>query len=368
MNKSEPLVSICIPCFNSSLTIERTIKSLLNQSYANIVIKVFDNASTDDTVKVVHEIKNKFDTKNIIKIFTAEVNVGGEGNFNRCIDGMEGVFGAIFHADDTYEIDCIATHIKYLTDNADCVCTVSNAYTIDENDVRTGVRFLPKELRCNEFNKLSFKEFFSLVLKYANFVTCPSAVGRVDVFKNKIKPWNGTTFKTSADLDVWLKFSLCGKLGIISRPLMNYRESTSSYSFNIAKVRTFRHHFFLVAGNYVENYQKYSATESQKEICDNDKQNLKFLLIKDDAQIVFNIMKNNLQGEEEKSKIKSSAGIYDLLSVWRVFFHSSWHRKFYILSFVILLLKNLYTLSVVRQLINFFFVNIISKANKDSRP
>lgn len=48
-----PLVSICIPVFNGGSFIYRAIESCIHQSYKNIEIIVVDNASTDDTKKVV---------------------------------------------------------------------------------------------------------------------------------------------------------------------------------------------------------------------------------------------------------------------------------------------------------------------------
>jgi glycosyltransferase involved in cell wall biosynthesis len=47
-----PLVSVIIPTFNSSRTIEKTLKSIKNQSYNNIEIIVIDNNSTDNTKEI----------------------------------------------------------------------------------------------------------------------------------------------------------------------------------------------------------------------------------------------------------------------------------------------------------------------------
>jgi glycosyltransferase involved in cell wall biosynthesis len=49
----EPLVSVIVPTFNSSKTIERTIESLENQTWKNVEVIVVDNHSTDDTLEVV---------------------------------------------------------------------------------------------------------------------------------------------------------------------------------------------------------------------------------------------------------------------------------------------------------------------------
>ena len=52
-------VSIIIPFFNASSTIERCIKSAISQTYKNIEIICVDNNSTDDSVKIIQDyIKN----------------------------------------------------------------------------------------------------------------------------------------------------------------------------------------------------------------------------------------------------------------------------------------------------------------------
>jgi glycosyltransferase involved in cell wall biosynthesis len=50
------LVSIIIPTFNSSGTIGRCLKSILNQTYKSIEVIIVDNYSSDETEKLIEEI------------------------------------------------------------------------------------------------------------------------------------------------------------------------------------------------------------------------------------------------------------------------------------------------------------------------
>ena len=48
--KKLPLISILVNCYNSEKFISECIHSLLNQTYKNIEIIVWDNCSTDNTL------------------------------------------------------------------------------------------------------------------------------------------------------------------------------------------------------------------------------------------------------------------------------------------------------------------------------
>ena len=54
--KKTPLVTIVTPSFNQGKYIERTILSVLGQSYANIEYWVMDGGSTDETVSILEKI------------------------------------------------------------------------------------------------------------------------------------------------------------------------------------------------------------------------------------------------------------------------------------------------------------------------
>ena len=56
MIKKPPLVSVLIPAYNASKTIERTINSVLNQTYLNYEILVVDDCSTDDTADIIKKL------------------------------------------------------------------------------------------------------------------------------------------------------------------------------------------------------------------------------------------------------------------------------------------------------------------------
>ena len=90
------LISIIIPTFNSSQTIQSNLDSIKKQTYLNYEIVVIDNNSTDDTITLIK--KNNF--KNIKTII--EKDSGIYDAVNKGILNSTGDLVSILHSDDIY--------------------------------------------------------------------------------------------------------------------------------------------------------------------------------------------------------------------------------------------------------------------------
>lgn len=278
MKSTEPLVCICVPCYNSEETIKDTLDSLINQSYSNFIVKVFDNASTDSTRDIV---RSYMESSTNIFLYENEVNIGGEANFSKCIEAGEGDYTAIFHADDFYSPEMISSQVRFIEQNKSCVAVATNAFNVNEKGEVVGTRFIPPELSNEKHWALERNEFIRLVFNYGNFITFPSVLFNTVVLKTKLKEFRAKLFNTSADLDVWLRTTEFGQLGYITKPLMYYRVSEASYSYNIARVRVQDHDLFLVLNYYLN---KEADPDLKKELL----KRCKFLLMKDRANTNLN--------------------------------------------------------------------------------
>jgi len=285
-----PKVCICIPHYNNEKTISETLDSLVNQTYKNIVIKIFDNASTDDSMKILKEYEDKYPN---IKIFQNEVNIGGEANFTKCIENLEGDYGAIYHADDIYESTIVETQVKYLT-SYDISAVFVRAGLIDDCSKNIGEQFFPEEFINKAYIQFDFKRLFSAILKYDNFLITPSVMARVDIYREKIKHWNGEKFKTSADLDVWLRFAEIQDIGIITDKLISYRVSSASFTFRTKFSRYKLRDMFLVLDSYLERYNQDAFRLDDYE----------FLKFKDSLLIVSNKILNDIQVKNSEIKLR----------------------------------------------------------------
>lgn len=93
---SEPLVSVCILSFNCEDTIEKAVKCATTQSYINKEIIVVDDASSDRSAEVLHQLKKKIPFSFIIH----SENKGTGAARNTAIDSAKGEFIIFFDDDD----------------------------------------------------------------------------------------------------------------------------------------------------------------------------------------------------------------------------------------------------------------------------
>lgn len=297
-------VTLCIPVYNAEKTLARTLESLLAQDYPISKIKIFDNLSTDNSQKISQEFAEKYPS---VELHVNEKNLGAEGNFTRCIMAAEGDYSALVHSDDVYEKDFISKSIEFLESRPDCIATFCGALEVDANENVIGERFLPPEIDKKSVTVLTRNDLMRLVFKYSNFITCPSVVVRSSIYREKIKYWSGEKFKTSADLDVWLRLSEFGNIAAIKKPLMKYRVADASYSYRVAKKRTTRHDLFLVLDCY----------KNESNISDYN-----FLALKDQSIRSLNIIRNQKREICFPNEVK-----FDLVLVVKKMCQSKWHLK-----------------------------------------
>ena len=109
--KKAPLITIAITCFNAEKTIERAIRSALNQDWPNLEIIILDDGSEDSSKKIIKKYVSKI--KNL-QFFNKKINNGCAKSRNILISKAKGEFIAFFDDDDFSRSDRLSLQFDHL--------------------------------------------------------------------------------------------------------------------------------------------------------------------------------------------------------------------------------------------------------------
>jgi len=208
-----PKVSIIIPSYNQGNFIERTIESVLNQTYKNIEIIVIDGGSKDNTLEVLSNYSNDID-----HLVSEEDNGQGDA-INKGIDISTGEFITWINSDDILCNDAIEIVIAEFKRDKSIDFIYGDVELINENDIHLGYipgsRILKPEVYFH--HDINIPQQGSMWKKY---------IGEELMYVN-------TRWHYVLDRDFFLRISLIGKVLYIPRLLGKFRQHTNSKSVKL---------------------------------------------------------------------------------------------------------------------------------------
>lgn len=220
-----PKVSVCIPTFNGERFVAATIESVLSQSFADFELVLVDDASTDETPRIIERF---CDSR--IKVHRNETNLGFEGNFNRALQLATGEYVKVLPMDDLIFPGCLERQVAILDDAryATVVLVSCARDVIDENGKRlmkrrvslagrlSGRRAVRRAVR---FGKNIFGEPGSVLFRR-------SVLEKSGGFDGRLPYW--------IDLDLWSRMLLHGDAYSIADSLCAFRISAGQMSKRLA--------------------------------------------------------------------------------------------------------------------------------------
>ena len=106
------LVSIVMPSYNTAGFIDKSIESVLAQTYTNWELIIVDDCSTDNT----EEIVNSFEDERI-KFFKNETNSGAAVSRNKALREAKGKWIAFLDSDDLWHPEKLERQIAFMEEN-----------------------------------------------------------------------------------------------------------------------------------------------------------------------------------------------------------------------------------------------------------
>ena len=213
---NSPLISTIIPTFNSGKFIKDTIESIFNQTYNNIEIIVFDDNSTDSTIKICESF-SRYSNFKLIKAGYHTGNIAKARNF--AINNSNGEYVAFLDSDDLWEQNKIEEQMKYTDDN-DFIC--SNAKVIDENNN------IISEVYFSNIVDLDKIRITDLLID--NLVITSSVLSKKELII-KAGYFSESLGNLAEDYALWLNIVKINEIKYIKESLTRYRRHKSNSSF-----------------------------------------------------------------------------------------------------------------------------------------
>jgi glycosyltransferase involved in cell wall biosynthesis len=201
------LVTVVIPCYNSSATIKNCLESVLKQSYQNIEIVLIDDGSTDDTLPKLRELKNKHQDRYSISVVTQK-NAGPSKARNNGVELAQGELIAFLDSDDIWIPEKLSLQIELYNRFTQPPVMIGAPHPYNKSKIVAG------------YTEITLKK-----LLWSNFFQTSSVLSqRKILMDNKFNE----NQKYSEDYALWLTLAKRGKCLLIHQPLTE----SSKRSFN----------------------------------------------------------------------------------------------------------------------------------------
>jgi glycosyltransferase involved in cell wall biosynthesis len=208
-----PEVSVILAAYNAEKYLVEAVQSILDQTFRDFELLLFDDGSKDSTPQIVKDLAAK--DPRVVPI--SRPNKGLTPTLNEGIARATGTFLARMDADDVALPQRFEQQVKYLREHPECVCVGSRVTTIDP---------LGSPLKDTD-HKLTHEEIDADLLKGIGWsIVHPVAMMRADAVR-KVGGYR-EQFKTSQDLDLFLRLGEVGRLANLPAPLLKYRQHFES--------------------------------------------------------------------------------------------------------------------------------------------
>lgn len=176
-------ISIITVCYNAEKTIERTIRSIINQNYPDIEYVVVDGKSTDKTIEILEKYKND------IGIIVSEKDKGIYDAMNKGIALSSGSYVLFLNADDyLFSSDTIKNLMSVVSTEHDTDIFYGNVLMYEDN---------------NGYAKIWKPEPVSSKLLYRSTLPHPSTIFKRSLFE-KIGMYDDS-YKIAADFEFYVR-------------------------------------------------------------------------------------------------------------------------------------------------------------------
>lgn len=202
------------------------IESVLSQDFDDFELLVIDDNSPDNTASIVESFKDKR-----IRYLKNDVNLGPQGNWNRCLVEAKGRYFKLLPHDDVLANNCLRLQVEVLDSDRDqsIALVFCSRNIINPQDRVIASRGYPVKAS----GRLPGIKVISKCIRHGtNLIGEPGAVMFRKDLAEKIGQFDAS-IPYIVDLDYWFRLLLYGDAYYIDEPLASFRISSGSWSVAI---------------------------------------------------------------------------------------------------------------------------------------
>lgn len=245
-------VSVIVPVYNQEKRLHRCMDSLVNQTLDDMELIVINDGSTDKSLKILNEYKEKYPEK--IKLITRE-NKGISATRNEGLSIAKGKYVGFVDSDDYVELDMYEKLYNKI-EQEKCDIVICNYKMFYEN--------------CDEI----IYQNLNLKFDKTNLENMPELVNKIDfspwnkIYKRKL--WNGVKYPLNTkyeDLEAVLKvFAKAKEISYVEDYLYNYLQNPKGET---STVDNRVYDIYKILTNLKKTFDNVSAKlkKEYKELC-----------------------------------------------------------------------------------------------------
>jgi glycosyltransferase involved in cell wall biosynthesis len=132
-----------MPVYNAGEFLVDAIESILQQTYPNFEFVIVDDASTDDSYRILQSYAKRY--PKIIRLYRSRTNDGVSIAVKKAINHAKGSFLARMDADDISTPDRLSKQVSYLLRHPKTVALGGQCLIIDKDGTFIGKKTFPRQ-------------------------------------------------------------------------------------------------------------------------------------------------------------------------------------------------------------------------------
>jgi glycosyltransferase involved in cell wall biosynthesis len=230
-----PSISVLMSVYNGEAYLAQALDSILSQSFSSFEFIVIDDASTDDTARILADYSGR-DSR--ICVLSNQRNMGLAWSLNRGLEQANGRYVARMDADDISLPPRLEKQFSFMEEHPGVGVIGTAVEIIDAVGQVIGRRMYPPDPIVIRWR-----------LAFENPLCHPTVMIRRDILQDA--PYN-SSLNTAQDYDLWCRVGLLTRFANLPQPLLRFRKHGTNLTYTKGSEQ--RENSLHISRNYIQHF------------------------------------------------------------------------------------------------------------------